>query len=279
MNLDALKELLAATDCPAALALGLPLDENSSHMRGAAGAPPMIADYLLQAAGNPWSESGVDLADKANFLWAGELDFSGGDAFPLIEEAAAMLAKSGTVPLFLGGDHSVTYPVVAGLARAHDGLSILHIDAHPDLYQDFEGNPNSHASPFARIMEAGLVTRLVQVGIRTMTPHLREQADRFGVEIHEMKDWRGRLEIEFDGPVYVSVDLDGLDPAFAPGVSHPEPGGLTLRETLALIHAVGPHIVGGDLVEYNPLRDIEHQTARVAAKILRELAGTALARR
>jgi agmatinase len=277
MKLEALRKLLAAEDCPRALALGLPVDENSSHLRGAAGAPEIIAEYLLHPAGNSWTETGVDLSEAANFRWAGNLDFTGGEAFPVIEEVAAALAKSGAVPLFLGGDHSVTYPVIAGLARQYDGLSILHIDAHPDLYQDYEGNPHSHASPFAHIMEAGLVKRLVQVGIRTMTPHLSEQARRFGVEVHEMKDWQGRLELAFDGPVYVSVDLDGLDPAFAPGVSHPEPGGLTTREVLCLIHSLAGRVIGGDVVEYNPKCDIQHQTARVAAKILRELAGTALA--
>lgn len=277
MKPDALNELLAAEDCPRAVVLGLPIDENSSHMPGAAGAPEIIAEYLLHPAGNPWTETGIDLSDSANFRWAGNLDFARGDAFPVIEEAAALLAKSGAVPLFLGGDHSVTCPVIAGLAGQHDGLSILHIDAHPDLYQDYDGNPHSHASPFARIMEAGLAKRLVQVGIRTMTPHLREQAERFGVEVHEMKDWQGGLALDFGGPVYVSVDLDGLDPAFAPGVSHPEPGGLTTREVLNLIHSITGQVIGGDVVEYNPQCDIDAQTARVAAKILRELAGTALA--
>ncbi len=277
MKLDALGKLLAAEDCPRAVALGLPVDENSSHLRGAAGAPEIIAEYLLHPAGNPWTETGTDLSGRRNFLSAGNLDFAGGDAFPVIEEAAAMLARSGAVPLFVGGDHSVTYPVIAGLAREYPSLTILHIDAHPDLYADYDGNPHSHASPFARIMEAGLVKRLVQVGLRSMTPHLREQAGRFGVELHEMKDWREDAQLNLEGPVYVSVDLDGLDPAFAPGVSHPEPGGLTTRQVLRLIHRAGAGIIGGDVVEYNPKCDVGVQTARVAAKILRELAGTALA--
>lgn len=281
MKLAELKDLINAPDCPRVIALGLPLDENSSHLRGAAGAPEIIAEHLLHPAGNPWTETGADLADKRNFLWAGNLDFGpegdGGEAFAAIENAAEALGKSDAVPLFVGGDHSVTYPVIAGLAGAYNDLSILHIDAHADLYQDYEGNPHSHASPFARIMEAGLARHLVQVGIRTMTPYLREQAERFGVEVHEMKNWREGVELSFEGPVYVSIDLDGLDPAFAPGVSHPEPGGLTTRQVLNLIHPLAGRIIGGDVVEYNPKCDIEAQTARVAAKILRELVGVALA--
>ena len=83
----------------------------------------------------------------------------------------------------------VTYPIIAGLAEVHGPVNILHFDAHPDLYDDFEGDPLSHASPFARIMERGLATRLVQVGIRTLNAHCRTQAERFGVEIVEMRNF------------------------------------------------------------------------------------------
>ena len=128
-------------------------------------------------------------------------------------------------PLSLGGDHSVTYPVVAALAEIHGPLNILHFDAHPDLYDDYEGDPLSHASPFARIMEQGHARRLVQFGIRTLNRHCRAQATRFGVEVIEMRDFApDRVPIP-EAPLYVSIDLDGFDPAFAPGVAHHEPGG------------------------------------------------------
>jgi arginase family enzyme len=159
-------------------------------------------------------------------------------------------------------------------------VNILHFDAHPDLYDNFEDNPWSHASPFARIMEDGLASRLVQVGIRTLSPHLRKQAHRFGVEIHEMKD----LDIksvgqDFVGPVYISCDLDALDPAFAPGVSHHEPGGLSVRDILGIVQRLPNRIVGADIVEYNPDRDINDMTAMVAAKLLKEIAGKMLLNR
>jgi agmatinase len=172
----------------------------------------------------------------------------------------------------------VSFPVVAGLARVHGPINILHFDAHPDLYQDFEGDPLSHASPFARIMEAGLAARLVQVGIRTLNRHCREQAQRFGVEVIEMHDFdAGRVPIP-QAPLYISIDLDALDPAFAPGVSHHEPGGLSSRELLRVLHRVEHRIVGADIVELNPSRDSHGVTATLAAKLVKELAALGVER-
>ncbi len=99
-------------------------------------------------------------------------------------------------------------------------MSILHFDAHPDLYEAFEGNRSSHASPFARIMERGGVRTLTQVGIRTMNAHQQAQAERFGVIMHAMHDFDSRALALPRGPVYLSFDMDALDPAYAPGVSH-----------------------------------------------------------
>ena len=155
-------------------------------------------------------------------------------------------------------------------------LTILHIDAHPDLYDEFEGDRYSHACPFARIMEERLATRLVQVGIRTMSGPVRAQADRFGVEVIDMRAWEAGMRPVVAGPSYVSVDLDGLDPAFAPGVSHWEPGGLSVRDVIGMIQAIPGRIVGADVVELNPLRDHDGMTAMVAAKIVKELASAML---
>ena len=169
----------------------------------------------------------------------------------------------------------VTNPIVAGLAEIHGPVNILHFDAHPDLYDDFEGDPLSHASPFARIMERGHATRLVQVGIRTLNAHCRQQAERFDVEIVEMRNFAADSVPIPPAPLYVSIDLDALDPAFAPGVSHHEPGGLSVRDILSVIHRIDGPIVGADVVEYNPTRDINGMTAVVAAKFVKELAAIA----
>src|SRR5206468_1983934 len=130
-----------------------------------------------------------------------------------IESAVTDLLKRNSVPLVLGGDHAVTVPVMRAFAKHYRNLNVLHFDAHPDLYDEFQGNRYSHACPFARIMEEGLVSRLVQVGIRTLNGHQREQVSRFAVEVIEMREWRDDLSFDFEGPVYISLDIDGLDPA------------------------------------------------------------------
>jgi arginase family enzyme len=119
-------------------------------------------------------------------------------------------------------------------------------------------------------MEAGLADRLVQVGIRTMTSHTRSQAQRFGVEVIDMLAWCDGVRPSVAGPVYVSIDLDGIDPAFAPGVSHPEPGGLSARDVIGIVQRTAP-IVGADVVELNPRVDPNDLTARVAAKLVKEI--------
>jgi agmatinase len=189
-----------------------------------------------------------------------------------IDQAIADVAALDAVPLAIGGDHAVTFPLVAAIASKHGPVSILHFDAHPDLYADFEGNPRSHASPFARIMEGGHAKRLVQVGIRTLNHHCREQADRFGVQIIPMAGFHAKNVPVLDGPLYISIDLDGIDPSEAPGVAHPEPGGLTVREVLAVLSRQTAPIVGADIVELNPNRDVNGVTAILAAKLVRELA-------
>lgn len=259
--------------------IGLPTDSHSSFLRGPALAPDSIRAALSSDHGNRatelGSELGIDIAieDQGNL----QLTESDGD-FDRIGEAASAAARAGATPLFLGGDHMVTNPIIAGLAEVHGPVNILHFDAHPDLYDDFEGDPLSHASPFARIMERGDATRLVQVGIRTLNAHCRQQAERFGVEIVEMRDFAtDRVPIP-GGPLYISIDMDALDPAFAPGVSHHEPGGLSVRDILSVLHRIEGPIVGADVVEYNPTRDFNGMTAVVAAKFVKELAGIAARR-
>jgi arginase family enzyme len=149
----------------------------------------------------------------------------------------------------------------------------VHIDAHSDIYHAYQDNPRSHASPFARIMEEGLTDRLIQIGIRTVNDHHREQFRRFGVEVIEMARWEPHLRLDIRTPIYLSLDMDGLDPAFAPGVSHREPGGPSTRQVIELIQSLNQPVVGADIVEYNPRCDIGGVTATVAAKLLKEIAG------
>jgi agmatinase len=257
--------------------LGIPFDANSSWLRGAAGAPPIIRVALGSDSSNSATETGVDLAEAGVYCDAGDLKFPFQEPFPAIELKVGELLDHGLRPVCLGGDHSVTLPVVSAFGERIPGLTVIHFDAHPDLYDELEGNRLSHACPFARIMEKGAAKRLIQVGIRTMNGHQREQAKKFGVEVIEMRHLPALDRMKVDGPVYISFDMDVLDPAFAPGISHREPGGMSTREAIAHLHAITGRIAGADLVEFNPAQDNTQITAMVAAKLLKEILGKMIA--
>ncbi len=259
--------------------LGVPYDAHSSFLRGAADAPTAVRSALDCGSANWCTESGVDLGPLNGSAWTdlGDLTIPDGaeNARDTISSAVAEVIADGSRVVSVGGDHFVTWPIVQAVSAVHDDLTIVHFDAHPDLYDELDGDRYSHACPFARIMEEGRVARLLQFGIRTITPHQRQQADRFGVEVHEFRDWDGRIP-ELAGPVYISIDADALDPAFAPGVSHNEPGGMTTRQlldSLRQIDAGEARVVGADVVEINPSRDVNDQTAMVGGKFVRELIG------
>jgi arginase len=248
---------------------GFCYDVKSSFMHGAAQAPTAIREVLENGAGNFFTENQFDLKatlleDKGDFAELSYFD---------IEKITRRNIVNGVPIISLGGDHSITFPVVKAVADLYGVIDILHIDAHTDLYDEYEGDKYSHACPFARIMEECQVGRLVQVGIRSMNQHHREQADKFGVEIREMRNLRLDDLSEFDKPLYISLDMDGLDPAFAPGVSHHEPGGLSPRQVFDLINQIKSPIIGADIVEYNPNRDIHDVTGALAAKLLKEIWG------
>lgn len=256
--------------------IGLPTDCNSSFARGPAAAPAAIRAALWSDRGNLAAEDGQEIGHDFLLEDRGDLPLTETpDDDAIIRNAVTESLSAGAMPILLGGDHAVSFPIVQAIAAKHGPVNILHFDAHPDLYDDFEGNPRSHASPFARILEAGLCRRLVQVGIRTLNRHCREQAARFGVEIVPIADFTPGMVPVLDGPLYISLDLDGLDPSEAPGVSHPEPGGLRVREVLSVLHAQTGQIVGADVVELNPRFDANDRTAILAAKLVREIAATA----
>ena len=262
--------------------LGVPYDAASSFRRGAALAPPVLREALHSPASNLWTEAGLDLGEAGLLRDAGDMELADGltaeGIRAAIEEAVVRIGDDGGRPIAIGGDHSITYPLVRGVRRHNERFTLVHVDAHPDLYEAYEGDRFSHASPFARVMEAGLVDRLVQFGIRTMNGHQRAQAERYGVEVIDMRAWSAGRRPEVAMPVYLSIDLDGLDPACAPGVSHREPGGLTVREVIGIIHGCAGRIIGADVVELNPLRDVDGLTASVGAKLVKEIAGTMLGR-
>jgi agmatinase len=258
--------------------VGLPYDGASSFRRGAAAAPRLIREALRSPSSNSWSEGGIDVGAATAMADAGDVDLANtADVRGAMESGVASVLRGGRGrPIVLGGDHSVTYPALRALRPGCAELTVLHVDAHPDLYEEFEGNRFSHACPFARVMEERLADRLVQVGIRTMNAHQREQAERYAVEMIDMRAWVAGARPQVRGPVYLSIDVDALDPAFAPGVSHREPGGLSVRELLTIVQGIEGPIVGADVVEFNPSQDPVGITAPVCAKIVKEIVGAML---
>lgn len=254
------------------LVQGIKFDAKSSYQKGPAKAPALIRKALYSGSSNLFTE---DLVSIENSRIVDKGDFEIAEYFDIEKITKSHLDKN-TKILTLGGDHSITFPIIKAFVEVYPKLDILHIDAHCDLYDSYEGDPYSHACPFARIMEQGLAVQLVQVGIRTLNKHQAEQAEKYGVAIHQMKNLDLSSPPKFKNPLYISLDLDGLDPAFAPGVSHHEPGGLTSRQVLDLIQNIDAPVIGADVVEYNPDRDLKNMTAILAAKLMKELLGKML---
>jgi arginase len=254
--------------------LGIPHDDNSSFMKGPAEAPPLIRSEVFSDAHSNWSETGINLGAEGLLVDHGDVRFDGGkDHWDAITEAVLRATETGEPVISIGGDHAVTHPIMRAIRLRHPQLTILHFDAHPDIYDNYQDNPRSHTSPFARIMEEKLTDRLIQVGLTTVNDHHRDQFKRFGVEAIEMRHCNGPLAFDLATPVYVTIDLDGFDPAYAPGVSHREPGGYSPRQVIDWLHTIDQPIVGGDVVEYNPRRDFSNVTATLAAKLIKEMAG------
>lgn len=328
------KPLVGVPDTAKVGMFGICCDANSSFLRGPSKAPPLIRAALVSDSANVFCELGTDglepvltlpdIRPKVRSLPDLLPDLVTRTAatvkHDVIEKRIHGILDAGLCPLVLGGDNAVTYPVVKALAEwrranvENPSFAILHFDAHTDLYDELGGNRLSHASPYARILELNDVFKcgkgeemtisLVQLGIRTLNPHQRDQIKKFNVTSLEMKDFpppqgissflhnallapspssspssssREMADARSLRPldVFVSIDIDCLDPAFAPGVSHLEPGGMSTRELLSVLHALPKNVrvIGGDCVEVNPDRDINGMTAMVAAKLCKELIG------
>jgi agmatinase len=199
-----------------------------------------------------------------------------------IEAYIARLAAAGVAPLSVGGDHSITYPILKALGRDRP-LGMVHIDAHCDTGGTFDGAKFHHGGPFRHAVLAGALDpkRTVQIGIRGSAEYLWEFSFDSGMTVLHIEEV-ARIGIPAvvdtarkvvgDGPVYVSFDVDGLDPVFAPGTGTPEVGGLTTREAQAILHGLkGLDVIGGDVVEVAPQYDATTATAQAGAQMLFEI--------
>ena len=242
--------------------LPIPLDRTTSYVPGTRNGPHEI----LTASSHMelWDEeTGTDVHGIGIFtLPEMELPLATMDeVIAEIQRVAAELVSRGKFPVVLGGEHSITSPVVAALARKHSGLSVLQIDAHADLRESFFGTRHNHACAMRRVLEHA---RGTQVGIRSLSAEEAAAAPTLPTTIfydHNMRrdgDWMAGVVDSLSESVYVTIDCDGLDPAIMPAVGTPEPGGLTWYETTTLLRRVieSRHVVGCDLVELCPIPGI-----------------------
>lgn len=256
--------------------VGLPDDEQSSYRRGCAQGPERIRNAYDGNCYNTATESGIELTsavvDLGDWLPQSCWDLTAQSYY----SGAQSLFRAGKIPFFAGGDHAVTIAIGQALDVLGEPIHIVQIDAHPDLYPELNGNPYSHACVAARLLELKHIASITQIGIRTMNSIQNQQAKRFSDRFHLVlaRDLPEQLEylphLTEGAPVYLTIDLDGLDPAFAPGVSHPVPGGLSSRQVLNLIQRARWNLVGMDVVELNPEQDVNNQTAILAARLLHE---------
>jgi agmatinase len=262
--------------------VGLPDDSQSSYRRGAAGGPARMRTAYDGRCYNSATESGVDLAGTVADLgdWP-PLDTWEATAASYRDQAAAIF-RAGRIPFFAGGDHAVTVPIAAALDTLGEPVHLIQLDAHPDLYLEFGGSRTSHACAAARMLEMDHVAGVTQLGVRTMNPEQAKVVERYRGRLRIVPPielagpWRDRSPVPAGAPVYVSVDLDGLDPSCAPGVSHPVPGGLTTRQVLDIVASLRGRLVGMDVVELNPHLDVRDLAALAGARILHEGMGVAV---
>jgi len=199
-----------------------------------------------------------------------------------IEEFFARLVRAGVAPLAVGGDHSITHPILRAIGRKQP-VGLIHIDAHCDTGGEYDGTKFHHGGPFRNAVLDGVLDpqRTIQIGIRGSSEYLWEFSHDSGMTVVHVEDFvrmgvpaviAKAREVVGDGPVYVTFDVDGLDPAFAPGTGTPEVGGLTTREALEFLHGLkGLNVIGGDVVEVAPQYDSTTNTAQAGAQMLFEI--------
>ena len=267
--------------------LGIPYDGGSSYRTGARFGPRAVREQSSLI--RPWHPVlKVHPFERLRVADCGDVDvapISIERTYAAIERRVAAIVEQGAVPVSVGGDHSVTLPILRVLARRHGPVGLVHFDAHPDTWDEYFGSKFFHGTPFRRAVEEGLLDprRMIQVGIRGPLYSADDFAfhDRHGIEVIRIESVKeqgtawvgerfGRLR---GGPVYCSFDIDAVDPAYAPATGTPEVGGLSSYEALALVRALaGVTLVGADVVEVSPQFDGPGQiTSLLAANLIFEL--------
>ncbi|GGE05712.1 agmatinase [Marinithermofilum abyssi] len=257
---------------------GMPMDWTASFRPGSRFGPGRIREVsLVLEEFSPYLRR--DLSE-IRYYDAGDIPLPFGNPEKSLDQIGRFVAKvmaSKKMPFGLGGEHLVTWPVVREINQYHRKLAVIHIDAHADLRTDYEGEILSHATPLRKIAQLLGPENVYQFGIRSGTKEEFSYAEQERIHFYPfevLKPLKEVLPQLKDRPVYVTIDIDVLDPAFAPGTGTPEPGGITSNELFEAIHAIarsGVHVVGADLVEVAPAYDPTEQTPVVAAKAVREM--------
>ena len=267
--------------------VGIPFDGGVTNRTGARHGPRAVREQttLVRRYNQATGVGPFDLVKVADLgdAWL-EQPYELAGALDEIHAFFAAVHAAGTVPLSVGGDHSVTLPILRALAK--DGpIGMVHIDAHCDTGDDYLGSRFHHGAPFRRAVEEGLLDpkRVIQIGIRGSLNHpdMWKFSHDSGMRVVYMeeftdKGWRWAAEearkVVGTGPAYLSFDVDGLDPVFAPGTGTPESGGLSMIEAQRLIRELGGlNFIGGDVVEVSPPFDPSGLTAQNAASVLFEI--------
>lgn len=266
--------------------VGVPLDIGTSNRSGARYGPRQIRaeSALLRPYNMATGAAPFDALQVADIGDVAINTFNLADSVRIIEEAYAEILATGCIPLTLGGDHTLSLPVLRAMRRRHGPLGVVHVDAHADMNEHMFGEPVTHGTPFRRAIEEGLIdpNRMVQIGLRGSGYAISDfdWARERGVRIvpaeqcwyRSLAALMAELRPALPGPVYLSFDIDGLDPAFAPGTGTPEIGGLSTPQALEIIRGcAGLAIVGADLVEVSPPYDPSGNTALTAANLLFEM--------
>jgi agmatinase len=239
--------------------LPVPLDRTTSYVGGTRNGPHEI--LVASSHMEIWDDETESDVSTIGIFTLPEMEFpfaSLDEVMAEIRRVASEIINRDKFPVFLGGEHSITGPIVAAMAQKHSGLSVLQIDAHADLRDTYMGTPHNHACAMRRALE---YARATQVGIRSMSPEEAAAAPQLPTEIfydynmRNEENWIERVVDSLGETVYITVDVDGLDPAIMPATGTPEPGGLSWYETLALLRRVieTRNVVGCDIVELAPL--------------------------
>ncbi|MFF2447286.1 agmatinase [Neobacillus sp. NPDC058068] len=257
---------------------GMPMDWTVSYRPGSRFGPSRIREVSIGL--EEYSAYLDRELDEVKYFDAGDIPLPFGNAqrsLDLIEEFVDQILAAGKFPLGMGGEHLVSWPVMKAVYKKYPDLAIIHFDAHTDLRENYEGEPLSHSTPIRKIAELIGPKNVYSFGIRSGMKEEFEWAKQNGMHISKFEVLEPLKEIlpTLAGrPVYVTIDIDVLDPAHAPGTGTVDCGGITSKELLASIHAIARsevNVVGGDLVEVAPIYDPSEQTANTASKLLREM--------